>query len=464
MKSKVTDQADKLRQLAKQEKPLKTPPNRLALAMVETDQPSTSVESASPPTPPVSPPDPVENNKSTAVPEPDFTPQAAPECAEATKEEVTVQGEELILIQDEGESPSDLVEVEVPVEETDRPALQKFSTLPAKKSAGKESGPPLPIPVEKEKNPAAATQIPAPILFSKPAELEAGAFNNFFTTRFPMDTHTQVIAITGGKGGVGKSNVAANLAICFAKMRKNVMLMDADLSLANIDVLFGLTPRLNIAHVISGEKTLSDILVQGPCGVTILPGGSGIEELANLSSERLTRLFQAFATFSPPPDLLLLDTAAGIHPNVLQFLMAADRVIVVTTPEPTAYVDAYALIKTLVKRDPEKEIGVIINMAKDAREAMEVIRLLLELCRKVLHVGFNNLGYIPHDPEVFHAVRHQQPLVIKSPSSPAAKAIQNISATLLQMDGGNNYPRGLFHFFRRLFRNRRKPKTISSLK
>ncbi len=272
------------------------------------------------------------------------------------------------------------------------------------------------------------------------------------THRFPMNNDTQVIAITGGKGGVGKSNIACNLAIAMSQMGKNVMVLDADLSLANVDVLLGLTPRLNLSHVISGEKKMSDITIKGPAGIHIIPGGSGVEELSQLNIEEMNRLFDAFGGFTPPPDILLIDTAAGIHPNVMQFLSAADKIIVVTTPEPTAYTDAYALIKTLLKHGDDREIGLLINMAQNAREASEVLRLMLQMCRQFLDLSFNNIGFVPRDPEVLKAVRYQKPFLLRTPNSPASQTIRNIAATILQIEVNKSDKRGLKRFFSNLFR------------
>ncbi len=304
-----------------------------------------------------------------------------------------------------------------------------------------------------EPEPATPEMKPKPkfIPKSEPKQIEIHPPN----VRFNFETTTQVIAVTGGKGGVGKSNIACNLGISFSRAGKKVLLMDADMSLANIDVLLGMTPKFNISHVISGEKEVNDIILPGPGGIQILPGGSGVEELAHLSTESMTRLFQSLAKLKPMPDIFLLDTAAGIHPNVLQFVMASDQVIVVTTPEPTAYVDAYALIKTLVHHEPDKEIGLLVNMAKDSREALHVIRLLLQLCRTALKTGFNNLGFIPKDDEVSRAVRNQQPFLLRSPNSPASKALRNIASTILQIEPNVEQGQGgITGFFKRLFKAR----------
>ncbi len=280
--------------------------------------------------------------------------------------------------------------------------------------------------------------------------------------RLPFEKYTRVIAVTGGKGGVGKSNIACALGIAFCQMGKKVLLLDADLSLANVDVILGLTPRLNLSHVIQGEKKLEEVMIHGPGGLGLIPGGSGLEELSNLSQNKMDNLFQAFTGINPSPDIFLIDTAAGLHSNVMNFLLCADQVIVVTTPEPPAYTDAYALIKTLVKHDKEKDIGVLVNMARDAGEATEVAKLMLQMSRQFLNVAFNNLGYIPRDPVVLESVRFQQSFLLYAPASSASKSIRNIAASVLQISGKDSKPRGLRHFFRKLFGQSQSQKAAAS--
>lgn len=425
MRANMHDQAAKLRQLAEREKTSNeertdAPP---ALSVIETAPPARAVPNGTKP-------EPVESQAAAADDAAEDRKDAAKPSAEPGPEAHPLKTGGRAGIAAERESDA-------------APAGRE--TQPAAPAPKRSAPPKPPAPAETHKTAAAAAKKTQPPRKNPAAVRESAA------SRFPLHARTKVIAVTGGKGGVGKSNVAANLAICFAKMKKRVMLMDADMSLANIDVLFGMTPRLNISHVIRGEKTLGEVLIPGPGGIRILPGGSGIEELAEIPEDRMDHLFEAFAGLDPAPDIFLLDTAAGIHPNVLRFLMAADQVIVVTTPEPTAYVDAYAIIKTIVKRDPAKDIGVIINMAGGANEADEVTRLLRELCRKVLNARFNALGHIPRDPEVIRAVRHQRPLLLMAPGSPAARAILDISATVLQIDVEPPDGRGLMRFFRRLF-------------
>ena len=178
-------------------------------------------------------------------------------------------------------------------------------------------------------------------------------------------THTRVIAITSGKGGVGKTHISANLAYIFSKMKQKTLVFDADTGLANIDVVLGLTPTYNLEHVLKGEKTLEDVFVQGPGDITILPAASGIQEMANLSTDHKRVLLQELETIDDVFDYMLIDTGAGIANNVMYFNMAAQEIIVVVTPEPTSLTDAYAMIKILYQTHREKRIMVLVNMVRD---------------------------------------------------------------------------------------------------
>jgi flagellar biosynthesis protein FlhG len=282
--------------------------------------------------------------------------------------------------------------------------------------------------------------------------------------RLGIRSETKVIAVTSGKGGVGKTNLVCNLALALSQMGRRVVVFDADLSLANIDVLLGISPRYNLSHVIAGEKTLKEVLVTGPEGILIVPGGSGgVEELANLDERDLERLLESFEELDGKCDVLLIDTAAGINHIVLSFLLAADYVLVVTTPEPTAYTDAYAVIKILTQHVPDKPLAVAVNMARNSREAGEVIRLMLQICRTMLRVGFDNLGSIPQDLEVLQAVRDQRPLLLHSPYSPAAKSIRRLACSLLQTEGRMSSSGGLREFMTRLLGRVRAPHLLSRI-
>ncbi len=275
-------------------------------------------------------------------------------------------------------------------------------------------------------------------------------------TRIPLNVSTQIYAITSGKGGVGKTNVTCNVALALSRMGKRVMVFDADLSLANVDILLGLTPRYNLGHVVRGEKNMREIVVEAAPGFMVVPGVSGVEELANLSSAEVERLLDGFASLEKMADILLIDTAAGIHQLVMSFLLAADRVIVVTTPEPTAYMDAYALIKVLIGHDREKAIQLIVNMASNEAEGREVVKLLTSMCRQWLGIGFKSLGIIPRDVDVLQSVRHHAPILAHSPHSAAAKRLRYISANLLQDDNSNLPQTGLRAFMSRVLSRMRK--------
>ncbi len=343
---------------------------------------------------------------------------------------------------------NDLVNIELPIKNAQAPA--EILTNPLSKSTNsQENTKPSSQPITKKETSQAPPKEKKPQITSAPM---IGKIK-----RLAVEKETRVIAITGGKGGVGKTNVACNLSLAFTRMNKKVLLLDADLSLANVDVLLGMTPRLNLSHVINREKKLHEILVQGAEGLTIVPGGSGVEELSNLPPNQLEELFDSFARITPVPDILLIDTAAGIHPNVIQFLLAADQVIVVTSPEPPSYTDAYALIKTLVKHDANKDIGILVNMAQSPRQALDVVRLLLQMCQQMLHIQLRNMGFIPRDPAVLKAVMRQKPFLLQAPNCPASKSVHNIAATVLQVKSNQDHPGGIKNFLRRLFGSNKQP-------
>lgn len=261
---------------------------------------------------------------------------------------------------------------------------------------------------------------------------------------------TRVITITSGKGGVGKTNFVVNLAIALSMHGKRVYILDADLGLANADVVLGMVPKHTLHDVVQKKKTLAEIAVTGPAGITLLPGGSGLTELADLPDAEREALIEELLQLEGLADILLIDTGAGLSRTVLSFVEAADEMFVVTTPEPTAIRDAYGVIKVAVQKHSQKKISVIVNMARDAREGSETAERLLTVSRRFLQIDLQFLGAIRADLQVVEAVKQQQPFVILFPRSRAAENVQEIAAALLELP--QEKQRGLAKFFNRLAR------------
>lgn len=245
----------------------------------------------------------------------------------------------------------------------------------------------------------------------------------------------RTIAITSGKGGVGKTNIAANLGISIAAQNKRVGLIDADLGLANIDVILKLKPRFNIEHVLAGRKTLKEIFIKGPAGLVIIPAGSGTLSLANLPDLDRDRLIREFTECTSDFDLMFIDTAAGISSNVIDFVLTAQEIMVITTPEPTAITDAYAMIK-VISQQKKADIGIIVNMVKDLRQAKDVAERIIMAARRHINASAHFVGHITTDAAVSNAIFAQQPLVFKYPESSAARCI-NILANKILNNGKN---------------------------
>lgn len=234
----------------------------------------------------------------------------------------------------------------------------------------------------------------------------------------------RVIAITSGKGGVGKTNIVANLGYALRKAGQRVLIFDADLGLGNLDVLLGLTPRYNLSHVINGQKRLSDIIVAGPGDLKILPAASGIQELTRLTRFQKQAIFDDLNSLLSGYDMVLVDTAAGISSNVLYFNASASEIMVVVTPEPTAITDAYALIKILSVHYQEKHFRLLVNFAKNDKEADDVSRQLCLVADRFLDVSIEYFGRVLVDDNVKMGVRKQ---VVVSELAPMARASRNFS-------------------------------------
>ncbi len=259
-------------------------------------------------------------------------------------------------------------------------------------------------------------------------------------------SETRVLSITSGKGGVGKTNIAANLAYLLSRANKKTLILDADAGLANIDVILGIHSRYNLYHVLNGEKTLDEVLVSGPGGILILPSASGIPEMTDLSKGQKLTLIDELNLFNHSLDFMVVDTAAGISANVMYFNMAAKEIIVVTTPEPTALTDAYALIKVLYQRHAKRRFRLIVNMAHNAQEASEVYKRLARATDHFLNLTIEYLGYVVLDDSVKEAVRQQKAVAEIYPNSPATRCLAKI-AEKISTETLEEYENGSIKFF-----------------
>ncbi len=240
----------------------------------------------------------------------------------------------------------------------------------------------------------------------------------------------RVIAVASGKGGVGKTNVSANLALALQLSGEQVLLMDADLGLANIDVLFGLQPMFHLGHVLEGRCTLNEALVQGPAGLTIVPAASGLKQMASLSHAEHVGLIRAFSELARPVDTLVVDTAAGIADSVTTFCRAAQEVLIVANNEPASLTDAYALIKVLSRDHGIHRAQVIANMIRSAADGYEMFEHLRRVSERFLDVQLHYLGGVPYDEYLQRAIRRQTAVVEAYPSAPASVAFRNLAAAI----------------------------------
>ena len=242
----------------------------------------------------------------------------------------------------------------------------------------------------------------------------------------------RVISVTSGKGGVGKTNIVGNLAVALARLGKRVLVLDADLGLANIDILFGIHPVCNIGHVISGEKTLSEIMIDGPEGIRIIPAGSGFMNLTHLTEGQKLSLLSEFEALDDLLDILLIDTSAGISQNVIYFNIAADDCVIVATSEPTSITDAYAMMKVMALQHGTKYFKLLVNMVQDSQEAKSVYLNLCQATDRFLKgVAIEYVGYIPGDESVKKAVKHRKTVLELYPGAASSKKIESIAASIL---------------------------------
>lgn len=241
----------------------------------------------------------------------------------------------------------------------------------------------------------------------------------------------RVLAVTSGKGGVGKSNISANLAICLSGQGRRTTVLDADLGLANLDVILGVRPQRTLHDVIVGEQEISEIVEKGPGGVQYIAGGSGIEALLDLTGPQLEAFLVRLSLLEATSDMLILDTGAGLDENVLMFCEVADTVLLVITPDPASIADAYAIAKTLFARNSSKKISVIMNMVSDEQQAMQVFSRVNAICKQFLSQSLTYLGHVRYDREAQVQIRRRIPFVVGMPSCDAAKDVLTLTRTLL---------------------------------
>ena len=263
--------------------------------------------------------------------------------------------------------------------------------------------------------------------------------------------NARVITITSGKGGVGKSNMAVNLAIWFRKMGQRVIILDADFGLANVEVMFGTVPKYNLSDLIFGGKSIRDIITKGPMDIGFISGGSGIVDLNNLSKEQITYLVHSLSLLNDLCDVLIIDTGAGVSDAVLEFVLASPEVVMVTTPEPSSLTDSYSLLKALYK-NPKfirngTNIHLVANKVNSEAEGEAVYQKLSSVVEKFLDGKIHFLGMIPADPVLEKAVRNQKMVSLSAPNARSTKAFEIISQNLITGDDKNRYRWGITQLF-----------------
>lgn len=260
----------------------------------------------------------------------------------------------------------------------------------------------------------------------------------------------EIITVTSGKGGVGKTNISVNLGIALALAGRRVLILDADLGLSNVNIIAGLVPppKYNLFHVIKGEKTLEEVVAEGPCGVKIITGAIGINTLANLSPKKREELIISLSAIPHIADLVIIDTSAGLSGKVLSFVFAANKVLLVTTPEPTAITDAYGIIKAISFRTKDLNIKLIVNRARNVEEGEKVANRIADIAGQFLGMKIDKLGILLDDACVGEAVREQKPFFISYPRAKATKCIYHLRNVLENIP---EEPQGINEFIKRLF-------------
>lgn len=250
--------------------------------------------------------------------------------------------------------------------------------------------------------------------------------------------NARVITVTSGKGGVGKSSVAVNLAIALARLGKRVVVLDADFGLANIEVMLGVRPKFNLADLMFRAKSIKDIITTGPEGIGFISGGSGIQEMTNLTKEQVINLSARLGELDELADIVIIDTGAGISSTVMEFVMASNEILLVATPEPTSITDAYALLKTLNKKTAfvkeNSKVQLVANRVKNTDEGLELYQKLNLVVERFLDINLTYLGSVPQDNSVVKSVMMQKPVSVAFPDSTSCKAINAMAGRIMGME------------------------------
>ncbi|MCR5526802.1 MAG: MinD/ParA family protein [Lachnospiraceae bacterium] len=260
--------------------------------------------------------------------------------------------------------------------------------------------------------------------------------------------HARIITVTSGKGGVGKSNTAINLAVQFRKLGKRVIILDADFGLANIEVMFGSIPKFSLADVVYKGMDITEVITEGPMEIGFISGGSGVVGMSNLSQEKINFLIGNVAKLDDMADIILIDTGAGISDRVLDFLLVSEEIILMTTPEPTSITDSYSLLKALNRnsrfRREETMLRVLANKVLSTEDGKQLFNKLYTVASQYLNMPMSFLGVIPQDPALVNAVMQQSPVSIESPNARSARAYKDVADTLLEIPHTDRiYRRGI---------------------
>ena len=260
----------------------------------------------------------------------------------------------------------------------------------------------------------------------------------------------RVLSVASGKGGVGKSSLSVNLAIALSRLGMQVLVIDADFGLANVDVMLGVTSKHNLSHVLQGEKAFHEVIQLGHEGVRFISGGSGVSDLLNMGEDQLELLIEGIGRLDLPIDIILIDVGAGINDKIIQMILSSSETIVVTTTEPTAILDAYALVKTITKQDGSHPLHVLINMCVNQKEAQRVMEGFIDFIGRHLGKNINPLGAVTFSHDVPVSIKKQIPITVSAPNSATSQEINRIARAILDLSGEKSSDNILTRMFKRL--------------